>query len=88
MPLATLDPQTSLIVIDLQRGVVEASFFHPINAVIRRIRALLDVFRAKELPVVLVHVNVAGRNRARAAACRLRRGGPTPRRSWTSRHAT
>ncbi len=48
-----------MIVIDLQKGIVNGNFIHPIGEVIDRTRALLDVFRAKNLPVVLV--NVAGR---------------------------
>ena len=59
MPLTTLDPNTALIVVDLQKGIVGGSFLHPIDEIIDRTRALLDVFRASKLPVVLV--NVAGR---------------------------
>jgi nicotinamidase-related amidase len=59
MPLTTLDPNTALIVIDLQKGIVNGNLIHSIGEVIDRTRALLDVFRAKNLPVVLV--NVAGR---------------------------
>jgi nicotinamidase-related amidase len=59
MPLTTLDPSTALIVIDLQKGIVNGNFIHPIGEVIDRTRALIDVFRRKDLPVVLV--NVAGR---------------------------
>lgn len=59
MPLTTLDPNTSLIVVDLQKGIVGAPLFHPIAEVISRTRALIDVFRRHKLPVVLV--NVAGR---------------------------
>jgi nicotinamidase-related amidase len=59
MPLTTLDPNTALIVIDLQKGLVNGSFIHPIGEVIDRTRALIDVFRAKKLPLALV--NVAGR---------------------------
>jgi len=59
MPLTALDPNTGLIVIDLQKGLVNGSFIHPIGEVIDRTRALIDVFRARNLPVVLV--NVAGR---------------------------
>jgi len=59
MPLTILDPNTALIVIDLQKGIVNGDFIHPIGAIIDRTRALIDVFRAKTLPVVLV--NVAGR---------------------------
>ena len=59
MPLTILDANTALIVIDLQKGIVDGNFIHPIGDVIDRTRALVDVFRAKSLPVVLV--NVAGR---------------------------
>lgn len=59
MPLTTLDPNTALIVIDLQKGIVDGNFMHPIGDIIDRTRGLLEVFRAKNLPVVLV--NVAGR---------------------------
>jgi nicotinamidase-related amidase len=59
MPLTACDPNTALIVIDLQKGLVDGSFIHPICEVIDRTRELIDVFRAKNLPVVLV--NVAGR---------------------------
>ena len=59
MPLTILDPNTALIVIDLQKGIVNGNFIHPIGEVIDRTRALADFFRAKRLPVALV--NVAGR---------------------------
>lgn len=59
MPLTTLDPNTALIVIDLQKGILSGNVIHPISGIIHRTRALLDGFRAKNLPVVLV--NVAGR---------------------------
>lgn len=59
MPLTTLDRTTALIVIDLQKGVVNGNFIHPIEGVIERTRDLIDAFRAQDLPLVLV--NVAGR---------------------------
>lgn len=59
MPLTALDPNTALIVIDMQTGIVNGSFIHPIGEVIDRTRELIDVFHAKNLPVVLV--NVTGR---------------------------
>jgi nicotinamidase-related amidase len=59
MPLTTLDSHTALIVIDLQKGIVSGNFIHPIADIINRTHALVDLFRAKDLPVVLV--NVAGR---------------------------
>jgi hypothetical protein len=57
LSLTILDPNTALIVVDLQKGIV--AFVHPIADVISRTRALIDAFRRQELPVVLV--NVAGR---------------------------
>ena len=59
MPLTLLDPNTALIVIDLQKGIAGASFLHPIDEIISRTRKLIDAFHGKGLPVVLV--NVAGR---------------------------
>ena len=58
MPLTTLDPKTALIVVDLQKGIIDMSFTHPITDVIERNCALLGAFRRHDLPVVLV--NVAG----------------------------
>jgi nicotinamidase-related amidase len=62
MPLTTLDPNTALIVIDLQQGIANGNFIHPIADIIAQTRTLLDVFRANNLPVVLVNV-ASGTNR-------------------------
>ena len=35
MPITTLDPQTALVVIDLQKGSVAPTGAHPIEAVIK-----------------------------------------------------
>ena len=59
MPLTVLDANTALIVVDLQKGIVDGKFIHPVGDVIDRTRALAEVFRTDSLPVVLV--NVAGR---------------------------
>ncbi len=58
MALTTLDPNTALIIVDLQNGIVSLPLIHPIGDVIERASALADAFRARGLPVVLV--NVAG----------------------------
>ncbi len=58
MALTTLDPRTALVVIDLQHGIVAYPLAHPVAGVIERSVALLEAFRARSLPVVLV--NVAG----------------------------
>lgn len=56
MALTTLDPNTALIVVDLQKGIVGYPFIHPIEQIVERSRALLDAFRQRGLPVVLVNV--------------------------------
>lgn len=56
MVLTTLDPNTALVVVDLQKGLVGLPVSHPIGEVIERVRALADAFRERGLPVVLVNV--------------------------------
>jgi len=58
MALTSLDPNTALIIVDLQKGIVGSPFIHPIDGIVDRSRVLLDAFRERGLPVVLV--NVAG----------------------------
>jgi nicotinamidase-related amidase len=58
MAVTTLDPNTALIVIDLQKGIVGSPLAHPIGEVVARARSLAAAFRRHGLPVVLV--NVAG----------------------------
>jgi nicotinamidase-related amidase len=58
MALTALDPNTALLVVDLQKGIVGLPSIHPIGAVVERARALIDAFRARRLPVVLI--NAAG----------------------------
>jgi nicotinamidase-related amidase len=55
MPLTLLDPQTALVIVDLQRGHVSAT--PDFDAVVDRSHALATAFRAHGLPVVLVVVD-------------------------------
>jgi nicotinamidase-related amidase len=55
MPVTMLDPQTALIVVDLQKGLAGAT--PDFDVVVERSRALADAFRARALPVVLVTVD-------------------------------
>lgn len=79
MPLTTLDPNTALLVIDLQQGLVNGQFLHPISGVIERTCALIHVFRRKKLPLALV--NVAGRAPGRTE--QGARGGTSLSDGWT-----
>jgi nicotinamidase-related amidase len=74
MALTTLDPNTALIIVDLQKGIVGLPVIHPIGDIIARARGLADAFRARGLPVVLV--NVAGGAPGRTE--QPRQTGPRP----------
>jgi nicotinamidase-related amidase len=56
MPLTILDPQTALIVVDLQKGIRDIPSFHPMAGVIDNSCQLIEAFRKQKLPVVLVNV--------------------------------
>jgi nicotinamidase-related amidase len=56
MAITTLDARTALVLIDLQAGIVAMQTAHPAGEVVRRAAALAEAFRARGLPVVLVHV--------------------------------
>ena len=56
MALTALDPNTALLVVDLQKGIVGAALAQPIGPVLERAQALTRAFRAAGLPVVLINV--------------------------------
>jgi nicotinamidase-related amidase len=58
MAFTALDPTAALIVIDLQRGIVDLPLAHPGGEVVDNSVRLVRAFRSRNLPVVLV--NVAG----------------------------
>jgi nicotinamidase-related amidase len=57
--LSIIDPETALVIIDLQKGVVAMDTVHAMDGVIARSRELADAFRECGLPVVLVNVSGA-----------------------------
>ena len=57
MALTALDPNTALLVVDLQKGIVGSPTAHPIGEVIDRARELLVAFRSRGLPVALINVD-------------------------------
>lgn len=79
MPLTVLDSNTALIVIDLQKGMLDHPSIDPIGSIVARSRELIDAFRAEGLPVVLV--NVAGRAPGRTE--QGSRSAPVLSEGWT-----
>ena len=57
MPLTSLDPNTALIIVDLQKGLAGVMPPPAFDAVVKHSRLLADAFRARGLPVVLVTVD-------------------------------
>ena len=78
MTVTTLDPNTALIVIDLQKGIVSLPSAHSMAEVVKHVGALAAAFRGHGLPVVLV--NVAGGAPGRTEQPRIHRDFPA---GWT-----
>lgn len=78
MTISALDRKTALLVVDLQKGIVGLPTAHPIGGVIENTVALLEAFRARKLPVVLI--NVDGVPPGRAEQSRAPREFPA---GWT-----
>ena len=64
MPISVLDDKTALIVVDLQNGILALPTCHETDSVVTKSCQLIDAFRQKQQPVVLVNVEgaPAGRN--------------------------
>lgn len=56
MPVTRLDETASLIVIDLQKGIVGMQTVHPSSEIVDRAAQLARAFRERDMPVVLVNV--------------------------------
>ncbi|RKD87739.1 isochorismatase family protein [Mangrovibacterium diazotrophicum] len=68
--ITKIDEKTALVLIDLQKGIAKDTV-HPVADVIRNAVKLIDAFRKRSLPVVLVTVNPSG---ARFLKCRIEGG--------------
>ncbi|MFY9666268.1 MAG: hydrolase [Candidatus Cybelea sp.] len=75
MPITTLDPNSALVVIDMQKGIVTRATVHPAAEVLANVVRLVDAFRAKARPVVLVRV---GWSPGRADAIKTRAESTPP----------
>lgn len=75
MPVTAIDPKSALVVIDMQKGIVRFPTVHPASEVTKNVLRLVEAFREKERPVVLVHV---GWRPDRADAVKARTQMPMP----------
>ncbi|MBX7466334.1 hydrolase [Streptomyces sp. NPDC002506] len=85
MALTTLDQNTALVVIDLQRGIVAAPTEpHSSADVVARSAELADAFRSHGLPVVLVRVSFApdGADAPQGRTEAAGRGAQQPPQGW------
>jgi nicotinamidase-related amidase len=58
--VTTLDKNTALVLIDLQKGIAGLPLAHPIAGVLANCAKLVAAFRKAGLPIVIVNVNPAG----------------------------
>ena len=73
MPFTTVDPRTALVVIDLQKGIAALPPPEAARSAIANAARLIQLFREKRRPVVLINVVGAAPGRAER-----KRGGDRP----------
>lgn len=56
MPITTIDPNSALVVVDMQKGILAMATVQPARDVLAGVVRLVDAFREKGRPVVLVRV--------------------------------
>ncbi len=61
MMVTVLDKNTALVLIDLQKGIVQLSVAKPISEILANAARLVEAFRNAGLPIVIVNVNSIGR---------------------------
>lgn len=67
MTITALDQKSALLVVDLQKGIVGLPGAHPIADVIAGAVTLVEAFRRRGLPVVLINVDGAAPGRTEQA---------------------
>ena len=58
--ITTIDKNTALVLIDLQKMVVQLPIAHPVDNVLKNSAKLVAAFREAKLPVAVVNVNPVG----------------------------
>lgn len=55
--VTSLDKKTALVLIDLQKGIVQFPVVKPVNEILAKAAALVSAFRKADLPIVVVNVD-------------------------------
>jgi nicotinamidase-related amidase len=63
MTISTLDAMSALLVVDLQKGIAGLPAAHPMADIVASAAALIDAFRERGLPVVLINADAAAPGR-------------------------
>ena len=58
--ITSLDKNTALVLIDLQKGIVGRTLAHPVAGILKQAKLLVEAFHRHKLPVVAVNVDPAG----------------------------
>ncbi|MDR3705372.1 MAG: isochorismatase family protein [Paludibacteraceae bacterium] len=58
--ITAIDKNTALVLIDLQKGVVKKDTYQSATEILKKSVILIDAFREKGLPIVVVNVNPIG----------------------------
>lgn len=66
MPVTTLDDNSALLIVDLQKGISNHPLVHSLPDIVARANELAAAFRARNLPVVMIAVNGAPPGRTQA----------------------
>ena len=77
MPITAVDPKSALVVIDMQKGIAKMPAVHPVGEIVRNVVRLVDAFRLRTRPIVLVHVGWSA-DGADAISTRTQLPGPSP----------
>ena len=67
MTISTLDEKVALLVVDLQGGIASVPTAHPMAGVLAGVVTLIDAFRERGLPVVLINVDAMAPGRTEQA---------------------
>lgn len=61
--ITALDKNTALVLVDLQKGIVQIPLARPVIEILKNAASLVEAFRKAQLPIVIVKVNPAGGGR-------------------------